>query len=597
MLDVSRTLDGYKPASVTLHDNGTLTGQVHSDDAGGHEIYFAARVNQPFTASTFSGAALVPSQPLSGNDLGVILDFAGAPAVVLVKLALSYTDEQGAIMNLDSEMPSWDFDATRRATRQKWDEALSRIAVEGGTEAEKLSFYTALYRLHHFPNLHSDVDGRYRGPDRAVHRDTRPHYSQFSSWDSYRGQNALQAEIFPDIYLDMVRSLLAFNEQIGVLPRWQQGPGDASHMSGDPIIPFIGEAWCRGQLDAGLRAALWPALQNLPTRRDPELATLGYLSVPEPATPIQAIEGGPGRAGTTLEYGIADFSLALMAQSIPGANAGAIAARSLNYRNLLDPDTKWIRPRRADGEFIQTFAPELGYGFQEGTSWQYSWLVQHDYAGLIAGMGGTDGDEQVNLRLDQFFSFPAGAAPLAVPAIQNQITAFGVAYYGNQFAPGNEHDLQAPYVYHYTGAPWKSAAVARAATSIYTPTPNGLPGNDDLGALSGWLLWNMMGVYPINPGAPVYLIGSPHFEKVTLRRATGNLVIDAPGASTASRFVTGAALNGAALANSWLVLPRGATTLHLNSSPAPDMDWAHGVANRPPSLSAAQGLSAFGCTP
>lgn len=590
LLDVSRMNSGYQPAAVTLHDDGTLTGKVRNNDASGFDIYFAARLDRPFTARTFDGAALVPGQEISGSDLGVVFDVDGGDSVML-KFALSYTDENGALRNLDAELPGWDFDATRRQARAKWDNALARILVEGGTEAEKISFYTALYRLHHFPNLHSDVDHRYRGPDRAIHQGTHPHYSQFSSWDSYRGQNALQAEIFPEVYGDMTRSLLAFHQQAGFLPRWQQGPNDASHMSGDPIMPFIAEGWCRGQLDENLRADLWPALQNLVARRDGELAQRGYLSVPKPANLIEQVEGGSGRAGTTLEYGIADFSLALMAQDAAPAAAESIAQRSLNYRNLQDPETGWIRPRHDDGTFITPFLPELGYGFQEGTSWQYSWLAMHDFAGLIERMGG---DGSADQRLDLFFNFPASQAPLVWPTLQNQITAFGVAYYGNQFAPGNEHDLQAPYVYHYSGAPWKSQAVARAAASIYTPTANGLPGNDDLGALSGWLLWTMMGLYPINPGTPLYVVGSPHFDKVTMKRPGGDLVIESPGASPINRFVTAAQLNGASLGNSWLVLPREATTVQLTTSPIPDMGWGAAVASRPPSLSN-QSLTSFGC--
>ncbi|HXG27870.1 MAG TPA: GH92 family glycosyl hydrolase [Nevskiales bacterium] len=591
LLDISRMNAGYRPAAVTLHDDGTLTGRVRINDAGGFDLYFAARLDRPFSAQTFDGRPLVAGQELTGDALGVILDFEAPQGVALFKLALSYTDEAGALNNLQAELPGWDFAATRQQARVKWDRALARILVEGGTDAEKTSFYTALYRLHHFPNLHSDVDGRYRGPDREIHQDTRPHYSQFSSWDSYRGQNQLQAEIFPDIYHDMVRSLLDFHRQAGHLPRWQQGPRDAAHMSGDPIIPFIGEAWCRGQLDEALRAELWPALSNLVTRRDPQLTALGYLAVPRPSSPLEVIEGGPGRAGTTLEYGIADFALALMAQAAAPGESATLAERSLYYRKLLDPDTRWIRPRHDDGSWLEFFYPELGYGFQEGTSWQYSWLAMHDLAGLYERMGG---DGTVNQRLDLFFNFPASQVPLAWPTIQNQITVFGVAYYGNQFAPGNEHDLQAPYLYHYAGAPWKSQAVARAAASIYTPTPLGLPGNDDLGALSGWLLWTLMGLYPMNPGTPLYVIGSPHFEKVTLKRPGGDLVIEAPGASMLNRFVTAAALDGAALDRSWLILPRGATRLQLTTSALPDTNWGAAPAARPPSLST-HPLSAFGC--
>ncbi|HUR40002.1 MAG TPA: GH92 family glycosyl hydrolase, partial [Verrucomicrobiae bacterium] len=611
LFDISRTPERYRSASVERRGTDVLVGRVNVD----FPVFFAARVNAPFTVTTFNGQTLGPGGTANGDDLGVILDFANAPRPLLVKIGVSYTDEAGALANLDAEIPGWDFEAVRASTVAAWDKELALIEVEGGTSADRTSFYTALARAQQFPNLHSDVDGRYRGPDGNVHQDSRPHYSQFSSWDSYRGQNQLQAEIVPERYADMIHSLLAFHQQAGFLPRWQEGSGDASHMTGDPIIPFIGEAWCRGALDAPLREALWPALTNLALRRDASLREKGYEAVEamEPPVPYQATPVAPlndaqllltqsqdaanptggAAASATLEYGIADFSLALMAQSVPGADAGAIAQRSLNYRNLFDPATKWIRPRNADGTWLTPFAPEIGYGFQEGTSWQYSWMVMHDYAGVFTRMGGEAASSQ---RLDTFFNLPASAAaPIAWPTVQNQVTLFGISYAGNQYAPGNEHDLQAPYVYNYIGAPWKSQAVARAAASIYTPTTNGLPGNDDLGALSGWLVWTMSGLYPMNPGTPLAVVGSPVFEKVTLKRASGDLVIQAPGASIANKYVQSASVDGAELTRSWLLLPRGATTVRLQMGAAPNMAWGSAPAARPPSMST-HGLEAFGCS-
>jgi putative alpha-1,2-mannosidase len=247
----------------------------------------------------------------------------------------------------------------------------------------------------------------------------------------------------------------------------------------------------------------------------------------------------------------------------------------------------------ADGSFLTTFRPEFGWGFQEGTSYQYAWMAQHDYAGVIERMGG---DAAVQQRLDTFFGFPVGVAPLAWPTVQNQVTVFGIEYLGNQYAPGNEHDLESPYVYLYTGEPWKTAAVSRAAASIYTPTPNGLPGNDDLGALSGWLVWNMAGMYPINPGTPLAVIGSPAFEKVTLKRSGGDLVIEAPGASDLNQFVQSVSIDGVGSDRAWLVLPRSATTVSIGMGAIPNLDFGSAPATRPPSLTS-HALSAFGCEP
>jgi predicted alpha-1,2-mannosidase len=579
---VGRELAGRRPATAVLRPDGTLTGSVDSSD--NYKLYFAARFSAPYTAQVLGADALAPNQEAAADDLSIALAFTNLSGPLLAKVGISYVDADGALRNLDAEIPDWDFDAVRAQARAKWDEALARITVAGGTLAERQSFYTALSRAQQFPNLLSDVDGRYPGPDDRIHQGTHPHYSQFSLWDSYRGQNQLLAEIAPDIYRDMVGSLLDFHRQSGALPRWQQAQRDAAHMSGDPAIPFIVEALCRGLIAPDQQTGLIDAMLSLADKRAAEIH-LGYAPVPEPANLLEQIAGGPRQAGTTLEYGIADFALAL------ATGDEAIAQRSLNYRNLLDADTGFIRPRHEDGRWLSPFLPELGYGFQEGTSWQYSWLAMHDYAGLIERMGGAGAVQQ---RLDLFFGYPLNALPLVVPTLQNAITAFGTTYYGNQYAPGNEHDLEAPYVYSYLGMPWRTALTSRTAASIYTPTPLGLPGNDDLGALSGWLVWTMLGVYPINPGTPLYLIGSPHFSKATLHRPSGDFFIAAPGASLLNQFVVGASLGDGDSIGSWFVMPRTATTLDLATRSWPDMNWGSAHDELPPSLSI-RSPDAFGC--
>lgn len=588
LLDVSRDLGGYHAARAQLEPDGLLTGSVDTGDS--YTLYFALQLDVPFSAATREGEALQPGVTVEGERLALVLDFADAPQTLQAKIAVSYTDLAGARRNL-AELPGWDFEAQRQRLRMQWQDELARVEVEGGTDLQRRSLYTAMYRIQQFPNLHNDVDGRYRGPDNAVHMGAQPHYSQYSLWDSYRGQNQMLAEIQPARYLDMLRSLRDFHAQGGKLPRWQQGPVDASHMSGDPVIPFIGEGWCRGLVPAAERAPLLAAMQSLEQSRREALAP-GYLPVEKPATPFAVFTGGPREAGTTLEYGIADFSLALMtASSGDSAEAQRLAQQSRNYRNLVDEQSGFIRPRHEDGSWLTPFLPELGYGFQEGTSWQYSWLAMHDLPGLFERMGG---DAEVQRRLDLFFLLPANLLPGTWPFVQNQITLFGLFYYGNQYAPGNEHDLQAPYLYNYAGAPWKTQVVARSAAALYAPTPLGLPGNDDLGALSGWLAWTLIGLYPMNPGTPLAVVGSPAFEKVTLHRPGGDLVIEAPGAGPLQPFVNGLSLDGAEIDGSWLLLPRGAATVRLQTAPLPDIAWA--ADSTPPSLSA-NSLEDFGCTP
>jgi predicted alpha-1,2-mannosidase len=364
----------------------------------------------------------------------------------------------------------------------------------------------------------------------------------------------------------MLESLLADGRQLGHLPRWGEESIDPAHMSGDPAIPTIADGACRGLLTRADAEALYQQAVALRARRDPALDRLGYL---------------PGNAGTTLEDGVADFSLALLADALGHHDDAARFERaSLNYRNLLDPSTRWIRPRAADGSWQDPFDPALDEtGFQEGNSWQYSWLAPHDARGLFDRMGG---DAAVQDRLDTFFKLH--------PEAQTQATGFGTEYRLPQYAPGNEHDLQAPWMAAFAGEPWKAAEVLRRVDALFAPTPAGLPGNDDLGGLSGWEVWSLLGLGPVTPGAPFYVLGSPVFTKATI---AGALTVDAPGASALNKYVTAARLDGRALDRAWLRPSRG-SRLTLTMAPAPDKSFGAAPSQRPPSASDSR-LPAFGC--
>ena len=601
VFDPSRDLTGYNSnASIKIEDDGFVTGHVEAERS--IDVYFAATFSRPITtAKTFTGTTLSDATEATGSRSGAVIGFGSDGGPVVAKVGISFVDVEGARKNIEAEVPGWDFDAVRTAARASWNEALGRIEVESDNVADLTSFYTALYHAQLFPNILSDADGRYMGFDDVVHRSDRTHYSQFSLWDSYRGQNQLLAVINPEAYEDMTLSLLDMYRQGGQLPRWTFANKDPAHMSGDPVIPFIGEGWCRGVLDdlsVGESHQLFNAMRALTNNRPENYDTLGYGSVPKPGSWPSSLQGGSGRTGTTLEWGLAEFALALMADDSERIDdRDFLKDRSLYYRNLLDTeDTDWIRPRHDDGSWLAEFLPENGYGFQEGTSWQYSWLVMQDLAGLIERMGG---NTVVQDRLDKFFNLPASAgAPIAWPKVQNQATVFGIFYYGNQYAPGNEHDLEAPFVYNYAGAPWKTQAAARAAASVYSPTPDGLPGNDDLGALSGWLVWTMLGIYPITPGAPVYTVASPVFDRAVVHLADGeDLTIDAPGTTYASKYVQSVSLDGEPVTKTWLThsdISEGAT-LSFEMGPVPNLEWGTSAEAAPPSIST-DGFADFDCT-
>ncbi|MEY2425658.1 MAG: hypothetical protein QOI61_1230, partial [Actinomycetota bacterium] len=495
-----------------------ITGSTFN---GRYRVFFVARFDKPIAEAGEHWLKFAPGE------------------TVTMRAGISFVDSDGARNNLDKEEATFD-DARARAFAS-WNKELNRIKVSGGTIADKRTFYTALYHALLHPNVFEDVDGRYRGFDDVIRpSDGRTVYANFSSWDTYKAQNQLLATLYPRRYADMLRSQLTAAQQQGHLPRWAEQNSDPGYMTGDPAVPMIADGVCRGIVKGDEAQALYAEAVALQARREPGLLPKGYLTLAEARYAV----------ATTLEYGVADFALALMQHQSEGQADERSVLGSVRYRNLLDQSTQWIRPRLADGSWLQEFIPENGYGFQEGTSWQYSWLAMQDLRGVIDRMGG---NAAVQDRLDKFFNLPASAAaPVVWPKVQNQTTVFGIDYHGNQYAPGNEHDLEAPYVYNYAGAPWKTQAATRGALSIYTPTPDGLPGNDDLGALSGWVVWSMLGIYPITPGAPLYTIASPVFDHAVIHMASGDVTIDAPNHTFATKYVQSVNINVVPLHKTWL---------------------------------------------
>ncbi|HEX8648285.1 MAG TPA: GH92 family glycosyl hydrolase [Thermoleophilaceae bacterium] len=563
IVDVTRSVEGVHDGSIRFSGKDEVSGHTR----GRYPVYFVAKFDRPYTSSH----AFKTDGPGAGGY--VTFDTTTGGGAVTARIGISFVDLDGARRNLEAEAPDFDFAGMQARTRAAWNRELGRVRVSGGTDLDRTTFYTALYHAQLHPNVFTDVDGRYLGFDKQVHRaEGRTQYANFSGWDTYKGENQLLATLQPRRYRDMLLTLLANHREGGRLPRWGEQNFDAAHMSGDPIIPMIADGACREILTRADAEALLDASIALAGKRDSSLAKLGYL---------------PDRPGTTLEYGGADFALALLADVLGrGDEAARRRADSLRYRNILDPSTRWIRPRRADGSWHEPFDPTDETGFQEGNSWQYSWLAPHDARGLYDRMGG---DAAAVERLDQLFAAP--------PEAQNQATFFGTVYRLPQYAPGNEHDLQAPWMYPFAGQPWKTMSEHRDIQRVFRPEPNGMPGNDDLGGLSGWLVWSMLGVGPVTPGAPFHVIGSPVFERAEVRPdGAAPFVVEAPGASPLRPYVTAASLGGRRLGGAWLYdasLRRG-ETLRLTTRASPNTEFGAAPAVRPPSASDSE-LARFGC--
>lgn len=591
--DLTQSIPGTNVASITIVDAQTITGTANADVPGGahgYPVHFVARFDRPFDDSGVwdaRGAAPQAGSSVTGRGAGAFARFnTSSDADVVVKVGISFVSVANAALNLDAELPGdgFDFDGLRARTRSDWEDALDAITVEGGTLDQRIAFRTALYHAQHHPNLFSDVNGQYLGHDGAVHWAPHPYYTNFSLWDTYRGEMQLLALIAPERFKDMMRSLSLMATQGGRLPRWALMNRNPDYMVGEPALITLADAYCRDLVPADVSDALYAAARKVvfDAPRDAARVTLGFV---------------PGNPSATLEHALGSFAFALIADRLGYTEDRDVAlARASQWRNVFDPSTRFMRPRNADGSWQgNPYLPESPDGWVEGTGWQYTWLVPHDIDGLYDAMGAPpeQGESTVLSRLDTFFAYPlTSTVPLVMPEVQQKITAYGIAYAGNQYAPSNEHDLQAPYAYNWTSQPWKTQALTRAYQGLFRAAPDGLPGNDDLGSMSAWFVWSALGFYPSVAGAPIFTIGSPLFESAAIRVPGGQVRIESPGALT-GKYVASMTVNGVPSAKTWLTgddLQAG-DVIRFAMSPVPALTR---VTEPPPSLTR-NGLSSFAC--
>ncbi|MET9496252.1 GH92 family glycosyl hydrolase [Streptomyces sp. NPDC006552] len=568
-----------------------------------YRVYFSAKFDRKFaTFGTWTDDTLTPGRrdaTRGSKRAGAWLSFDPAKGDrVGSSVGLSYTSVDGARLNRGAEQPK-SFDRARASAHDTWRDGLNRMRVAGGSTADQRTYYSALYHSLLHPSVGSDVDNRYRGFDDKVHRADAPYYQMFSLWDTYRSQNQLVALLEPDKAADMAKSVLRVYQDGGWLPRWGLGGGETNVMSGDPVTPWVVDLYNRGLLDRRtsrqLFDALWknandvPADQSVFRGRDGnptyvKNGFVGYQNLPG------YLYGDSRQAGSaTLEYALADCSLSTMAAGLGYRDkAATLAGRCDNFAKLWDTGvtskgfTGFPVTRNADGSVAGDPDPTQSGAFHEGTAWQYQWLAQQDPQALFGLMGGQKSAEQ---RLDTFFDLPTVLSDPAKAASESWVT--GAYDYHNNFAfnPNNEPDFHAPWMYAWTGAPWKTSAVLRALRTLFTDNAYGMPGNDDLGATSSMLVFAMAGVFEAQPGSAKYLVSAPMFEKVEIRPAHGRRVaIEAPGADASKlQYVSSVRTGAGTLRQSWLshqdLLRAGTLKVTLSARPT---SWGAGVA--PPAV-------------
>jgi predicted alpha-1,2-mannosidase len=576
LVDVGDGLAATRASHVRVVGDRRLEGQVTGGGFCGarnrHTVRFVATFNRPFRGrGTWRDGDRHPGSgdsAVSGGDRanGAWVTFdARRNRTVVAKVALSYVGIRGADRNMAAEAQGFDFDATRARAAAAWDQALDRVRVQGGTRDQRVSFYSALYRTQLTPTTFSDADGNYRGFDRLIH-DTggRVQYANLSLWDTFRPQNQLLELLVPGVARDVQLSLLADGrENGGWLPRWPMAYGDTNVMTGDPATPFLVDGWSKGLLagrEEEVFQMLWRNATGVPPASNQTLGRIGNPTYIRrgfvPQDEAHETKGGDDDlhegGSATLEYAAADCSLALMARGLGhAAEAAALQRRAQSYRRIWDGGMGSFRPRTDDGRWVKPFSPTRGPGFHEGGPSQYQWLVPQDMAGLVGLLGGRGA---AAAELDGFFAYRDLVRDPAGTARRRWVTG-PYAYYGqDRYNPNNEPDLHSPWAYAWTGQPWKTADVVRAAQTLFTPRPDGMTGNDDLGTMSAWYVFSALGLYPVMSGDRSYLLHAPLFPHATVQLgAGGTLAIEAPAAAdAAARYVQALQVGGRSWDRTWL---------------------------------------------
>jgi predicted alpha-1,2-mannosidase len=576
-------------STVQIHGNDTVEGTVHSggfcESDTNYVLYFVVKFAKPFSSfGTWDDAVNLNSASSTGHKVGAYVSFAAGSEPIVMKVGVSFVSVANATANLAAEIPEWDFDAVHAAAKASWVETLGRVQADGGTPEQRAIFYTGLYHMLLTPSIFSDENGDYIGFDDKVRRlpNGEEQYANFSDWDIYRDVVQFQSLMFPARTSQMMQSLVRDAEQSGWLPRWPVANDVSYVMGGDSSSILLSTAYAFGARGFDTKSALQFMVKGATVpgtglhggSERPGLAD--YLSKGYVPTSTGTQEAG---ASITLEYANADFAVSRFAAAMGDHDHRVALLRSAqNWRKLLDSESGFIRPRTSDGNFLTGWDPDTlmprhtnwdkknQLGFEEGSTWQYTWMIPFNYAGLFQAIGG---DNKVIPRLDSFFE---------------KLTGWG----GSKFTVENEPDFVVPYAYVWTGNPWKTQGmVDRIRRETFANKPDGLPGNDDLGATSGVYVWNALGMYPAIPGVGGLVLGTPMFTRATIQMSDGRtLEIDSRGEGI---YVQSVQINGKPYTSAWLpltALSAKRNRLEIVLGQDPNWKWGAGKSALPPSFEA-----------
>ena len=561
IVDMEPTIHGHQHpvTQIRVVNDSTIAGMKYTVGwAKRHYVYFYAVFSSPFDYKLYSGTEYQSdSTSVTVNTAKAVISFRNLPADgrVLAKVGISSVDEEGARLNVEAEIPNWDFEGVMQQANTAWNEALGKIDIETSDNDSRTVFYTSLYHAFIQPSLASDVDGRYRTMGHEIKQDASyTNYTVFSLWDTFRAAHPLYTIVTPEQNQAFIRSLLRKYDEGGILPKWELASNETGTMIGYHAVSVIADAMMKKQCDFDVKKALEACIRSsvydttgVTPMMDRQILNgklmpvsikykneLGYI-------PCDKVGGSVSQG---LEFAYNDW---LIAQMMKEHNRKDLYDKymelSRNYRNYFDPETKLMRGRLSDGSWITPFDPasvQRPSNYVEGNAWQWAWFVPQDVEGLMELVGG---QKSFEAHLDTLFTTSSELTgdPNAAADVTGMI---------GQYAHGNEPSHHIPYLYNYAGAPRKTQALAdHILRTLYHNDPNGLSGNEDVGQMSAWYALSAMGFYSFCPGRPVYEIGRPMFDKVTIHLSDGkDFVIQAKNSSEENKYIRSMKLNGEELA-------------------------------------------------
>ena len=480
--------------------------------------YFYAEFNKPVTL-------------VEGNDSIAYFEYDNDGTPLVIKTGLSAVSENNAKENLQKEIPGWNFNAVTEAAKQNWEKELNKIVIKTDDENAKTIFYTALYHTMIAPSVFSDVNGQYRGADGKVHNGDFTNYTTFSLWDTYRAAHPLMTLIQPEKQADFAKTLINIQKQQGRLPVWHLMGNETDCMPGNAGISVLADLVLKGFVPNKKEALNAMIATTLDKGRGQEsMNKNGYVAFDEETTES---------ASKTLEFAVADYSVAKVAQSLGDKkNYKKYLSLGQAYKRIFDKKTGFIRGKDSKGNWRTPFDPFKNIheksDFTEGDAWQYTFMVPQDVHGIINCFGS---EQKFISKLDSLFIVSGDHGEDSAPDIDGLI---------GDYAHGNEPSHHAVYMYTYAGQPWKAAELLRRIyDEMYTNEPDGLSGNEDVGQMSAWYVISTMGLYQVEPAGGKYVFGSPLFNEAEMKVANGKTFrIVAKNNSKDNIYIQSVKLNG-----------------------------------------------------